>query len=454
MTREARLVQRLDRLGGANGDTSPGSHWQPPAADGDGLADTYDLEINLSGQSSTSRAPISLHPSYAGQMREECAIAAIIKGHKPGIGIVDSRAVDRPMAIAAAIEAPHRINNAMDNIAARLLSAMEHAVMRVARGETIANPADKPLMAPPEHCTARDINWLRYMMRRVIVRMFNRRPHWYVGWRHTNAASPSIQETARMPDVTWRRLEDDGQRFYADPFVFCHEGRTWLFVEEYPLSTAKGIISVVEMGTDGPIGKPVPVLEREGHLSYPFVFERDGKIWMIPESASIKTVDLYEAEDFPFKWRHHSTLLSGIEVGDATIVEHDERLWMFGTVGGGGASSWDALHIWSSKHLDGPWTPHPKNPVLLDARSARPAGMFFRRNGELWRPAQDCSEIYGGALALCRVVRLDEEHFEQRVETVLKPDQAKNWPAIGFHTLNQCLDIEVIDSCEHRRAGL
>ena len=40
----------------------------------------------------------------------------------------------------------------------------------------------------------------------------------------------------------------------------------------------KGVISAVEFGADGPLGAPQPVLETAGHLSYPYVFERDGAI--------------------------------------------------------------------------------------------------------------------------------------------------------------------------------
>ena len=61
------------------------------------------------------------------------------------------------------------------------------------------------------------------------------------------------------------------------------------------------------------------------------------------------------------------------------------------------------LHIWWSDDLFGQWRPHAANPVKIDARSARPAGTPFVHAGTLYRPAQDCSHTYGGAVAICRV---------------------------------------------------
>ena len=67
------------------------------------------------------------------------------------------------------------------------------------------------------------------------------------------------------------------------PLGVEHEGRTILFVEDFPHATGKALISAVAFDANGPVGTPVPVLEEPHHLSYPFVFEREGSFWMIPE---------------------------------------------------------------------------------------------------------------------------------------------------------------------------
>src|SRR5207253_8229013 len=52
----------------------------------------------------------------------------------------------------------------------------------------------------------------------------------------------------------------------------------------------------------------------------------------------------------------------------------------------------DELHLFHAERLTGDWQPHPRNPVKSDARSARPAGSLFVRDGALYRPAQVRSE--------------------------------------------------------------
>lgn len=216
-----------------------------------------------------------------------------------------------------------------------------------------------------------------------------------------------------------------------------------LFVEDYEHRLGKGVVSVVEMGREGPIGRPEPVLEQPGHLSYPFVFERDGSVWMIPENVSAGAVDLYRSTNFPGGWVHEATLISGIVASDATLLERDGRWWLFATVRDAGGAFSDALYLWSAPDFRGPWTAHRRNPVLVDIASARPAGRFVERGGVLYRPVQDCRTGYGGALGIARVDRLDDDDYAQTVETILRP--GREWPGRRLHTLNCAGGFEFID---------
>jgi hypothetical protein len=263
-------------------------------------------------------------------------------------------------------------------------------------------------------------------------------PHWRVGWRRGEGGL-----RAEGLGAGWMDLPDDGRRFYADPFALVWRGRTFLFVEDFEHRLGKGIISVVEFGRDGPLGAPQPALERPEHLSYPFVFERDGEVWMIPESGGAGTVDLYRAREFPFSWKLERTLVEGVFASDATLVEHGGRWWMFATAHDGGAYS-DVLWLWSAPDFRGPWTAHPRNPVLIDIASARPAGRMFQRDGALWRPVQDCRAGYGAAMALARVDRLDDGGFSQTVVSLFGPCQTA-WPGRRLHTYNAAGGFEFID---------
>lgn len=266
-------------------------------------------------------------------------------------------------------------------------------------------------------------------------------PHWRVGWRFVDGED--VIDRRALPSGGWHNLPDDGLRFYADPFPVAKNGRLYLFVEEFPHRLGHGLISAVEFNDAGPVGTPRPVLETSSHLSYPFVFEHQNNMWMVPESCATESIDLYRAVEFPDRWVKEATLVAGIAASDATLFEHDGRWWMLATVRDGGGAYSDALHVWSAPQILGPWLPHRRNPVFVDIASARSAGRVVRRGGRLMRPVQDCSSGYGAALGLAEITQLDDEGFTQRVKTYLRPGPL--WPGRRLHTLNRAERLECID---------
>ena len=113
-------------------------------------------------------------------------------------------------------------------------------------------------------------------------------------------------------------LADPVDHFYADPFPLTWQGRDHLFFEDLDHKTDKGIISVVTFDDAGRPGPTMPVLEEPWHLSYPFMIERAGQIFMIPESSANRDIALYRAVDFPLRWERFAVLIEGVEASDAT----------------------------------------------------------------------------------------------------------------------------------------
>ena len=104
---------------------------------------------------------------------------------------------------------------------------------------------------------------------------------------------------------------------------------------------------------------------------------------------------------------------------------------------------WTVCRFFFADELVGPWSAHPKTPVLIDAGGARQAGQFHLGCGKLWRPVQDCRGGYGRALGLAEVTTLDERNFDQVVRTIPRPDA--NWLGRRLHTLNRFGRLECID---------
>ncbi len=264
------------------------------------------------------------------------------------------------------------------------------------------------------------------------------RDQWFLAYR-LGAEDGPPEELFRFTPILPPR-----DRFWADPFPVCENGRRFVFLEEYPYRTGKGHISVLEIDDQGGWTRPRRVLERPYHLSYPFVFRWQGEYFMVPESARNRTVEIYRCRSFPDQWSLEKVLLEGVRAVDATLHQEGDRWWMFVNIGSEEASHChDELYLYHAPSPLGPWQPHPRNPVKSDARGARPAGRLFRCQGQLYRPAQDCSRRYGGAIVLNQVRRLDLAAYEEAEASRIVPGWRPG--LLAAHTWNQAQGLAVVD---------
>jgi len=74
----------------------------------------------------------------------------------------------------------------------------------------------------------------------------------------------------------YKKIIPPKDRFWADPFILYRDNKYYIFIEEYIYDTNRGFISLIVMDEDGSYADPVPVLKRDYHLSYPYVFEHQG----------------------------------------------------------------------------------------------------------------------------------------------------------------------------------
>lgn len=243
--------------------------------------------------------------------------------------------------------------------------------------------------------------------------------------------------------ATYTLLPDDGRRYFADPFLFEHNGHTHLFVEELPLATGRGIISVAEIDERGRAGPFRPVLERDCHLSYPFVFTHAGGIWMIPEASASGSVDLYRAVEYPDRWEHDRTLLSNVPGCDATIIPVAGKYFMVLTSTRWHGSTWDKQRVFFAESPLGPWQEQADGLVRVDLTNARPAGAAILSDGRTLRPAQNSTRFYGSSMTLLDVQQLSENRCQEM------PVAAINVVApagkFGTHTYSRSRNIEAVD---------
>jgi hypothetical protein len=399
-----------------------------------------DIILDLSGRATPrAGAPLTLRPLYDGESSEAAMIGALIGGRAPEIAIENFSTGQIVCAGTPSLEAADGLTGGMEAVYSRVATLLEQAI----------RAPEKTL--PPARAQARVLSnaalarfGLKGRIGEIVRRIYHLccyAPHWRIGWRMHDG--PGVMERGDLGGPGWRVLADPGRRFFADPFPITHNGRTYLFFEDLDHHIGKGIISAVEFGPHGPIGAVFRVIEEPWHMSYPFLIEAGGQIWMVPESSKSGQVTVYRCVEFPGKWERSGALLEGIEAADATIFAHDGLFYMMSAVREDIGGYSDTLAIHFAPAIAGPWTEHASRPALVDASAARPAGAVVKINGALWRPVQDCTHGYGRALRLARIDRIDPQVFAQTVGAPI--GSGPLWPGGRVHTLNRAGALEVID---------
>ena len=174
------------------------------------------------------------------------------------------------------------------------------------------------------------------------------RESWFIALgRATDSIPPCIQDM--------KVLKGPPDRCLADPFIVSRDGKRYVFVEDWPCTTGRAIISCIEVDGLGIPGERRPVIERAYHLSYPNVFEWNEQVYMLPETLENGTIELYRALNFPYRWEQEAVLMHDVAAVDPTVISYAGKVWLF--VGGmtENISTNDELFLFYSDSLFGPW---------------------------------------------------------------------------------------------------
>ncbi|SFV29958.1 glucosamine inositolphosphorylceramide transferase family protein [Hyphomicrobium facile] len=405
----------------------------------DDVNESFDVVLRLDGDASA--APIgarSFHPLFNVHQSEVGAVHAILDGQDVMIGVGSSSESTHANEYAIETELPTIIGKTLNNACARMIdllawhSTLNPTLPTGSKSVGLCRRSNSPVLL--RHAAA---TLTKRLLRRLDM-LARGGDRWMIGWRH--AANQPLEIDGGGASLTYRRVPDDGQRFLADPFPVVDGGRSWLFCEEYPYATGRGIISVIDL--DDPAGVARPIIEESHHLSYPMVFADDGRWWMIPESGASNRIVLYRCEAFPFKWTYEATLID-VAASDPTLYRDETGYWLIFTSCEGAGSPSDRLCLYHAPTLYGPWRPCGQQPLAIDARTSRPAGHILNVGGALYRPAQDCSRLYGSGIVWCQFSLPLARPFEQVEIATLSPRDARSFR--GAHTYNRSGSIEAID---------
>jgi hypothetical protein len=250
---------------------------------------------------------------------------------------------------------------------------------------------------------------------------------WNIG-----VAKCNIAEFLTIPsqEIFWLKSKN---KFFADPFgSLGNKGEKQIYFEYYDRLKRKGEIRRIALDDRLKIQRCDQILEKKSHLSYPYIFADGEKKYALVESYKEKILTLYElgknGEFIALK-----NIIENQQIADPSIVKFNQKWWLFFTLVNRGDSE---LYVAYSSDLNGSWQMHKKNPVKIDDSSSRMGGEIFWHKDSLYRPSQNCSGGYGGALVINKITELSEENFSEEKEIDVTPNQFGRYPD-GLHTISK-----------------
>ncbi len=277
----------------------------------------------------------------------------------------------------------------------------------------------------------------------------NRFQHWFLSekWNIGIIAKP-IQDSLKSNFLT--NILDlnlsSWQKFYADPFGVKTGDSFQILAEKFDYRSFQGSLVSLSLKNRKVVEEKITGIDTATHLSYPYLFEENGSYYCIPESLTNNEVCLYKAVQFPNRWEKVATLLNDFQGIDATLIRDNGKYWLFAMDGRNSARM--NLYVFYSDSLTGPFSPHALNPVKSDIRSSRPAGTPFFHQNKWYRPAQNCSQTYGGSIVMNEIETLTETEFSEREVSTLNPISGTGFSK-GMHTLSPLGNYTLIDGKTH-----
>jgi len=252
--------------------------------------------------------------------------------------------------------------------------------------------------------------------------------------------------------VMWRskRITNPPNHFLADPFVINEKGGDYCFVEDYNYSLARACISVYKIDGHGAerIGE---VIVEPFHMSFPYLFRFNSKIYMCPETSHNNDIRVYECVNFPMEWKLSTILMSGVSAVDTMLFERNGIWWLltnFDNVDTDDHSS-ELYAFYADTPLSEKWNAHPKNPIYIDATRARNGGILIDETCIFRVSQKQGFDTYGKGFGINRIDVIDKDQFAETEVCAVEPNFFRG--LIGSHHLHSNGSVCVFDYVEVAR---
>lgn len=237
-------------------------------------------------------------------------------------------------------------------------------------------------------------------------------------------------------------------RFWADPFLCTRDGRTFCFVEDFVYKTGKGHITALEINGTKIVERGI-ALREPFHLSFPYLFEYQGELYMCPETGGSGQVRVYRCTEFPLRWKLEKIIMDGVSAADTMLFRRDGKWWMLTSIDESGTGDYGSeLFLFSSDSpLSTHWIPHRQNPIRIDSCGGRNAGLIIEGD-RMFRVAQ-CQgfDRYGHSLVLHEIKEVSDARYVEERAGKIRPNFRKG--LLGTHHLSTDGKIVVIDHASY-----
>lgn len=240
------------------------------------------------------------------------------------------------------------------------------------------------------------------------------------------------------PKYMWVKNPYAEECWFADPFILDVTDTTiTLLVEEMRYTIPKGRIAklMIDRGTMTITDMKI-ILEEPTHLSFPNILRENGKIYVYPENHDSGELNLYEYDEGKEQLVKVRTLCKQ-PLTDAVMTDVFGKQQIYSTQMPNPNGSVLNIYEANEKGLF-----IQSQSITFADKHARMAGQFFIYKDKIYRPAQDCNKVYGGAVILDEVSN-NGSVVQMKSYKILRSKHPQL--TRGMHTFNTYKNVGVVD---------
>ena len=250
----------------------------------------------------------------------------------------------------------------------------------------------------------------------------------------------------------------------ADPFLFEYLDKIYLFYELYDFIRARGVIAYSEIQNNGRLlTSPKIIINRPFHLSFPYIYKQNNRIYIMPKTAQRKSIQLFKAISFPNKWQDDKVLIDRVFACDSIFIDEPECSKILTSKMFDDSETDKVISCYVNNRQFDISSKGSLNCTSIDCGvgefGIRNAGKLFEYEGNIIRPGQNClNGMYGRGLVFWKVDSVTPYKEEvikafdvkEISKHVINDNKNNNGiisgeDFIGCHTYNSCSKYEVVD---------